>query len=163
MKIFVRSGKRPNRYSLILVVTCCLLWLNNAFANENKTPMIGSWKFDVDSSLARCERLQAHDCSTWENLDTEQIAVERDKYRKGFSHALDMTLEFSETEFTVNEDTHVYEIQQNTWSQIAITIVAEDNKKEWLVFLKEQPDVLCFAEKKKVQDVMCFRRQNKSE
>ena len=72
MKIFVRSGKRPNRYSLILVVTCCLLWLNNAFANGNKTPMIGSWKFDVDSSLARCERLQAHDCSTWENLDTEQ-------------------------------------------------------------------------------------------
>jgi hypothetical protein len=155
MKNFFSKG---NLVLKILLMTVSIIFIQPAGANDSKNELIGTWNFDIESSLIRCERLQSHDCATWKNLSESERNEEIEKYRKGFKHASEMVLTFSETEFTTNNNTFPYEIQKSIWSHVVIKINKKNSTEEWLVLIKETPEVLCFGEKKQVQDVMCFRR-----
>ena len=118
---------------------------------EAAASFYGNYEFDVESSMARCERLNSHDCKDWGS--GTHAEVKRAEYRNNFGKLKNMTLSIGPSAFEMGGRKAKYSVELATWELFAISV--ED---EPLVLLREQSNVICMSATNPNSDVMCFSK-----
>ncbi|MCA9608040.1 MAG: hypothetical protein KC619_20670 [Myxococcales bacterium] len=127
-------------------------------AEAAEASLIGEWRFDLEASLARCERISAHDCAGWADLTDEAREARRAEYREGFARAVGGGMIFEPG--VLRLDRWLGDSSEHSYTAVeAPSGWVVEIGEERMHFLEEGPGVVCIGERSESSDVLCLRRR----
>lgn len=132
--------------------------------------LFGTWAFDLDATMDRCERIQAHDCEGWLDLSPEARTTARARYAQAFSRIDGTSLADGQIVFTPDH------VRLVAWLGKTATVpyvcpsadgdvltldlenANKDSGREVMKVVFTGKDAFCFLEQSKRSDVFCFKR-----
>ena len=135
------------------------LFTNPVHADESPPETLnlqGKWLLDIKASLDRCFRLEMSDCK-----GKDRAVVEK-KMQAGLTKIGTISFEFDNQKVTgtfgdrVDQSTYTEAHKGFTYTVIAIK--KEEGPPDTLIFLQEEPNVICMGENFSGSDTFCFRK-----
>ena len=142
------------------LVILFLSFLNqSAYGEENPSNILqlqGKWVVDVPASVNRCFRIEMNDCK---GRDKKVVLK---KWQEDIERKGTITFEFNENTvkaaFGKRVDESTFTVTQKGFGFTVINIEGEPGTTNNLVFINEEPNVICLGEINKRSDSICLRK-----